>query len=416
MKDKTVNIYRFKVILLMTTVIAVLIPSFAKAMPAWQSTYYHQPFQLVIILIILFRNRKEMFPGTSTTEISVSSVIVAIISAIMLIVSGRAGITGWIAIFLPALLWSSYAIHYGIKDSKRILFFIFMTALSFPYPDSVIYFFGYILQKGTLLFSYAVLLIMDWSTALNGISIRAFGYSLIIGMPCSGINSFIVLLPLLAIGIQHLNRSWKSAVKLFIILPFCIIFFNSIRVITIFIASPVINGKLDVEFFHQNGPVFFAFNAIFISFFLRRMKEREKKINAIVESSLPGSAYWLIFSIYFVTAVLLFFPSENILKPSIDTERIKSIFAKNDNWKIKSIESSGDQLLKLLLDYKNMTEVILIMGVVYKFDRTCPKKWCLQNPELDGVATVNFKREVIIRNMSISRWMSASDQSLCSSR
>jgi len=251
-----------------------LLPSLTQSYPLWKDldgNYFHQPFLLLYIIYCVVKEKEIVykFLGSSRVDNGFYSGLLVLLSSYFYLITVVSNSPSLFSLSIPLFIGSVIMFLLGWNFFKKILFYIMMLAFSFPYPVVVMTMFKWGLRNGTLLLSTVLLKLIDTATLRMGDLIHSMGESVRVGFSCSGINSLIILIPLLAVAARLVKPSTKRLLTVVVLVPLSVIFFNSFRVISMFLFSPFIDFNLAVEHFHNIGPVFFLLNAWFVLTFLR---------------------------------------------------------------------------------------------------------------------------------------------------
>lgn len=404
MKQDNQGMTLAKGIILISAIGSVMTVCYSRCVPEWRQDGFFQLFYLLITLAILYRERMEIFGPrkfSSTLQSSTLALFASLLAGVMTVLACRSGSIGWLMFFFPMLLWSTYYLYYG--DVKRPFFFILMCFLSFPVPYPVWFMFSFLLQKGTVYLTLVILKVISSSSWLVQDTLFSAGYSLYVGKPCSGINSFVVLLPLVIIGMHYRRPRLRNYLLIVSVLPFSVVAFNAVRVALMFVAAPVRNGKLDVELFHQIGPLFFILNAAFLFYLMNQFERPACRVSTSFLAEKDNLTYVMILCIYLLVAFFIHCAASRT-PGTIDTDKLLSVFRQSTDWKVISMDQPSPATLRINLVYQGSVTVSIISGALFRDQMPCPVEWCLTDPELSAPASRSFQKEILVSKRIKSNW------------
>lgn len=261
-------------IVMLVSVIISLVPAFLQAFPFWKDldgSYFHQPLLLAGTIWLVLKSRKKYVscecPDTSRGLLL--KTLILLFCSYFYCTTVVYGFTTLLSLAVPAYIGAILYFLFGKTLLRKVLFFLILLALSFPFPNLLVAASEWFLQKGTIIFSILVLKILDGETICSGTTLLSLGESVRIGQSCSGINSFLILIPLVLVASRLFAVQRGRTVWIGLCLPFSVMAFNSLRVASMFFASLFIDFNLAVRHFHNIGPLFFFMNAWFILFLMR---------------------------------------------------------------------------------------------------------------------------------------------------
>ena len=277
-------------VLMVVSIVVSIIPAIVRAFPYWkdlEGSYFHQPLLLALTVYLVVKEWKSIVEaghhndnGNLLLKLFILMVGSYFYCSITVLVFPTL-----LSLAVPAYVGAIVYFLYGQQLFRKVVFYLALLSLSFPFPRLIISVVEWFLQKGTIRMSTILLSIFDRDTVCSGKTIISFGESVRVGLTCSGINSFLILVPLVVLAYRFYYVSPMRMGIVALCLPFSVVVFNAIRVSSMFFASPWIEFSSAIKHFHTIGPVFFFLNAWFILFMLTskmrfpstRSEERAKK-------------------------------------------------------------------------------------------------------------------------------------------
>jgi len=254
-----------------------LLPAFLLSFPVWadfQSHYFHQPFLMLLTIFLAAKNKRKLirYVGLSKTGFLVTDLLFLIVGVYCYWITVVSGFFTLLSLTVPLYVGVVIWFVCGKIALRKSCFYLLLLGLSFPFPTLAVSIVKWFLQKGTVLVTAFIMGLFDAGTVCNDPVIVSFGYSLQVGYPCCGINSLIILVPLLLLACKMLEIKGKLVFWFAAMLPVSVICFNALRVISLFCASLFMEFESAVKHFHTIGPLFFGLNAVLVLLVLRWSK------------------------------------------------------------------------------------------------------------------------------------------------
>lgn len=261
----------------LVSVVLSLVPAFLQAFPFWKDmggSYFHQPFLLAVTAWLVLQSRKKLvsFECSGTGGAFFKKLLILLVSSYFYWITLMCGLSTLLSLAVPLYIGATIYVLFDEEMLQKNLVFLFLLCFSFPLPNLLITAGGWFLKMGTIRMSTIVLGLFDNSTVCAGSTLQSFGQSVKIASSCSGINSLLILIPLLVIASRLYPVPNKRIVWIWLSLPLTIIVCNTLRVVSMFLASPLIDFGLSLKHFHTVGPVFFFINAWIVLFMMRRLR------------------------------------------------------------------------------------------------------------------------------------------------
>lgn len=259
------------------SVVVSLVPAFLLAFPFWKDmsgSYFHQPLLLAVTVWLILQSRKTLVPcecsgtGNSFWPKALGVLFGSYFYCIIIL----CGLTTLLSLAVPLYVGAIVYFLFERTLLRKSLFCLVLLGLSFPLPNLLVTGSEWFLKKGTIWLSTLVLTLFDNTTVCTGSTILSFGESVKIGLSCSGINSFLILIPLVLVASRLFSIAQRRIFWIWLSLPLTVIVCNSLRVASMFLASPFIAFSLSLKHFHTIGPVFFFINAWLVLFMMRRVR------------------------------------------------------------------------------------------------------------------------------------------------
>ena len=234
-----------------------LIPAIKSAFPFWASaTFQHQPLCLLGAFFLFLR--QSSFPDLRISPRASGKKILLLFGTLTIalhIYRYELVFSFWLFIPISLIILKFIFTETQSSYKETLLFLIISSSMPAPFPIHQILL--VILTESSIKLSYLIMLLAGKDISLSGETITYFSQSLAIAPACSGINGVYASTSLLFLFAIKLNLKAKRIIQLSIFIPLSIIFFNSLRIATLLIASKFIKIEKIINEFHTFGPVFF---------------------------------------------------------------------------------------------------------------------------------------------------------------
>jgi len=250
---------------------------------------YRSPYYTHVVLIpfisayLIFRRRREIFPGASyafAPGIALTGLGILLLAAAMAAAPGwsRNDVYALVACSAVVLINGSFVLLFGTRAFRAarfpLLFLLFMIPLPLPAEQRVIA----ALQLGSAEFVGILFPLTGVPVLREGTIFHLPGLSIDVAPQCSGIRSSLALLITAVLaGHMFLGSTWKRAVLALAVLPVTM-FKNGIRIVTLsLLAIYVDRGFLESSLHRDGGIVFFVLALCLMAPILLLLRKGEKR-------------------------------------------------------------------------------------------------------------------------------------------
>ena len=264
-------------VVVLVSVVVSLVPAFLQTFPFWKDLdgrYFHQPLLLFVTVWLVIKSSKKLFScdHSDPSRGFFVNTLLLLFCSYFYCITVTCRMTTLLSLAVPLYVGAIVCFLFEGELLWKSLLPLVLLGLSFPLPNLLVTTSEWFLRKGTIWLSTIVLTLFDSTTVCSGKTIASFGESVKVGLTCSGINSFLILIPLILVASHLFSVTKKRLLWIWLSLPLTVIVCNSLRVVSLFLASPFIEFSLSLKHFHTIGPIFFFINAWFVLFIMRRVR------------------------------------------------------------------------------------------------------------------------------------------------
>jgi len=259
------SVMKQKIILVSLVIIAFLVlfywPIFRWLWNSWlYNDYYSHGFLVPIIAAVFIWIKRDYFKKRKP---SVLGTLLLALGAVIYVIGYTLDMRVLGGLSLIIVIAAIFLSIFGLRATRAIIFPIVFLGFMIPLP--FIQDMGYRLQTISIDSSSWVLDVLGLPITTSGPEIQLKDTAFTIGLPCSGANTLIALLALMAVYVYVLKGSLYKRTALYVLAVPIAIFANTLRIVSIIMVAYYHDVGAATGWYHDvASPLFFFIAFLFL--------------------------------------------------------------------------------------------------------------------------------------------------------